>query len=731
MARLSKSSSRPQFPNAAELESLISASGLSHAAFQCGRSSLTILMAASCERVNCLDKGSAPWWNERTFPFPMVVVRGTSMISLNVVSARLGRLTRYSNSCAALIILASSLCSAQTPSGLTIKGPVPWIDVTAYGATGDGSTDDHLAIQTAINACPSTAPYGCTVFFPLAKAGGNYRVTASLTIDTSRPGVILRGQCAAIGVGSSCSRLSTSTGTIYILQVGDTGLASAYQGLEVRDLGFNDTSGGGTVKGAIQLNVTEHFTLDSVYCSNFTTGVCLSPVGSSGAAVAQYGAIVNLNTSNTKFPVQTTGKTSSINLYGGDLQCNLASTSTPSIGLDIGQTNPNMTDHNGGEWGVFGTHILNCNTAIALGSSAAFQDYAILEQTSVSGCVTNCYAGTGTGVKITVPMSQNHTVGTIVSGALTSFLTGVSLGPGVDPITILSPFVNFGSGTKVGGDATAISKAIIMSTSLPEQFPSALTLGTPSINTGSLTMASASTPNSITLTPAAAAANRTYTVPDGGSSSTIGLTTGTLTNGDVAIFDGSGNLKDATVQASQGCQSSCRYVFGATDGSGFVVTGGRPVQTANNVNIAQFYNEATRKVGTGYTWVGTVSGGGHFDVGLYDSSGALKWHSGAQSTASPGGVVNFSPAAYTMNPGVYYLAYCADNTTAVLTAIVDLPGGSNASNFFGGTGTTANTFGVDSNSSDICSGNTLRSSITLSNISNSGQVEIAAVMLVN
>lgn len=60
-----------------------------------------------------------------------------------------------------------------TPSSLsvagneTVAGPRPRVDVTAYGAKGDGSTDDTAAIQTAINAvCAYSITQKPTLFFP-------------------------------------------------------------------------------------------------------------------------------------------------------------------------------------------------------------------------------------------------------------------------------------------------------------------------------------------------------------------------------------------------------------------------------------------------------------------------------------------------------------------------------------------------------------------------------------
>lgn len=62
----------------------------------------------------------------------------------------------------------------------TVQGPRPRIDVTAYGAKGDGSTDDTAAIQAAITAA-CAQPNRPTVFFP----PGSYLVTQTQNPSTS------------------------------------------------------------------------------------------------------------------------------------------------------------------------------------------------------------------------------------------------------------------------------------------------------------------------------------------------------------------------------------------------------------------------------------------------------------------------------------------------------------------------------------------------------------------
>lgn len=95
-----------------------------------------------------------------------------------------------------------------------------WINVKAYGATGNGSTDDTAAIQAAINQAQTNrvnGSGGITVFFPQGTYLHNSELTVSQPIRLTGDGAtILSTVCAGINFGnnyiSAASSNSTTTG---------------------------------------------------------------------------------------------------------------------------------------------------------------------------------------------------------------------------------------------------------------------------------------------------------------------------------------------------------------------------------------------------------------------------------------------------------------------------------------------------------------------------------------
>jgi hypothetical protein len=123
----------------------------------------------------------------------------------------------------------------QTFAGsVFIHGPGPWLDVRAFGAVGDGSADDTLAIQAAISAVPTG---GGTVFLP----PGTYLVSAPLQL---RKGLRL------IGAGQQASVLRTNhTGDG--LRMNSPLNASTAVNILISDLCLTNTQGSASTGGAI------------------------------------------------------------------------------------------------------------------------------------------------------------------------------------------------------------------------------------------------------------------------------------------------------------------------------------------------------------------------------------------------------------------------------------------------------------------------------------------------
>ncbi|MCK5020391.1 MAG: hypothetical protein KAS32_25365, partial [Candidatus Peribacteraceae bacterium] len=88
----------------------------------------------------------------------------------------------------------------------------PWFDVRAYGAEGDGATNDTVAIQAAITA--AIVAGGGVVFFP----AGTYVCTGVLTVAAASTGITLKGMSITASIiqysGSVSPFLSLGVATV-------------------------------------------------------------------------------------------------------------------------------------------------------------------------------------------------------------------------------------------------------------------------------------------------------------------------------------------------------------------------------------------------------------------------------------------------------------------------------------------------------------------------------------
>lgn len=146
--------------------------------------------------------------------------------------------------------------STPTSGKYTGLGARPWYDVTSYGATGDGTTDDTAAIQAAIDA--TSATIGGVVFFPQ----GTYKISSALVMDKY---ITLKGcgKRSSIITSAHAGDGITSTWTIN---------STTAVHINLEDLAIKNTNGANTGGGFVDVGGT-FIVLKNVYVEGFKYGV--------------------------------------------------------------------------------------------------------------------------------------------------------------------------------------------------------------------------------------------------------------------------------------------------------------------------------------------------------------------------------------------------------------------------------------------------------------------------
>lgn len=133
-----------------------------------------------------------------------------------------------------------------------------FLNVKDYGAVGDGTTDDTVAIQAALTAIPTG---GATVYFP----SGTYLVSIAngdnvnkLALRLTKTGVTLRGA----GRGSTTIKLANSVGDYTAILSDNTALGTTdLSGLTIQDLTFDQNSANNVVGNIAQFTGQPRFVL--------------------------------------------------------------------------------------------------------------------------------------------------------------------------------------------------------------------------------------------------------------------------------------------------------------------------------------------------------------------------------------------------------------------------------------------------------------------------------------
>lgn len=130
-------------------------------------------------------------------------------------------------------------CPAAPGTG---GGTLPWFIVTAYGAIGDGTTDDTAAINLAIAAW-NTATKG-VLYFP----GGAYKVTSALTTITAA-GLVMGDGMGTVSRGTQINFYSATTN---LFTVNSDGVSFRALALSFTGAGTPSAGGGIIVTNGIQ-----------------------------------------------------------------------------------------------------------------------------------------------------------------------------------------------------------------------------------------------------------------------------------------------------------------------------------------------------------------------------------------------------------------------------------------------------------------------------------------------
>lgn len=316
-------------------------------------------------------------------------------------------------------------------------------------AKGDGTTDDTAAIQAAVNLCPQT---GTTVGCTIQLQAGDFKITSAINLGLLQ-GVTLQGT-GTLGVTGSATTIETS-GAIYGIVIG-TGSSPDQAGFMIRDIGFKDLTGNGL--GGIHLLAVNGGWIERVACNAYYVGACIELDG--GSNFTQFIHIFDVITANTKFRVQTTGKTASNYVFGGMGTCgNLGNTDViaGSVDIDLGYTNHVSSQSNASET-MTDTQSQNCSVGIGLFNSGGNHFYGKAMENGLNN------RGSGTiGVAVTGD-SATFSNGNVFDGVqVVTTGTGYYIGPNTQNTTILTPIFNGTNGVDLVIDQVALGSSRIVS----------------------------------------------------------------------------------------------------------------------------------------------------------------------------------------------------------------------------------------------------------------------------
>ena len=268
-------------------------------------------------------------------------------------------------------------------------------NVMAYGAVGDGTTDDSAAIQDAVDA----APNGGAVFFP----PGRYRIVTTIATDT--PGIVFEG----VGGRSSNEADTAGYGSFIIADAGvdaiafNSGGGLLHAGPVVRGLGFRE-AGAGRTSVLLSIEAANRWTVSECTFRGGATGLRLD----NGENDCAWGMVEHCCFQQNNYGIDASGGVGKNVVVGGEFTNNL--TAGIYILPNASNTSP-MTvvgsKFDAGGPGIWtkgeALHVTGCAFEQCVPGIKVERDAALFANSGYRTSITSCQfngSGTETGVEI-------------------------------------------------------------------------------------------------------------------------------------------------------------------------------------------------------------------------------------------------------------------------------------------------------------------------------------------
>ncbi|MCK4997175.1 hypothetical protein KAS08_02630 [Candidatus Pacearchaeota archaeon] len=201
----------------------------------------------------------------------------------------------------------------------------PYVDVRAFGAKGDGVTDDTIAIQAAIDSLPTA---GGTVFFPV----GQYRITSNISTSKASVRLLGAGGTSFNEAGGYGSTLIADTANMTLLDF-DGNIHLIHQGPIIENINLIDNTGGTATLIKIRLMV--RWIIRDVTLRDGLVGL---EVDGAGDVVvggdASWGLVEQVHFANSATGIKTLRGASQTIIGGSFVGC--------TVGVDIDYYSPNV-----------------------------------------------------------------------------------------------------------------------------------------------------------------------------------------------------------------------------------------------------------------------------------------------------------------------------------------------------------------------------------------------------